>query len=202
MRGWTIVLFVVLIGWVIIFTPPQSLAPYVRPVAHYTDPVFLFAFGLYTLPGKTLLTWIWPGFLYPDLPPILGRRSICAGGDCHLRLGLHALVFILGLAHHPVTLLEADRALESFRLEGLTVIVRISSNCSCASVTGGAERHFGEHATGGSPVSGDTFQRIQAGRRPSRASQADHRGMLRPIGSNEKHFVTIASTGGYKAPVR
>jgi len=52
MRGWTIVLFVVLIGWVIIFTPSPVSGAICASGRHYTDPVFLFALGLYTLPAK------------------------------------------------------------------------------------------------------------------------------------------------------
>jgi len=118
----------------------------------------------------------------------------------HLRLGLHALVFILGLAHHPVTLLEADRALESFRLEGLPsssafpqLFVRISDWWE-------RERHFGEHATGRFASFWRYFPTNSSRATSPRRPKLIIGGMLRPIGiKTEKHFVTIASTGGYKS---
>src|ERR1051325_6539372 len=63
MRGWTIILIVVLVGWALLIGPPQSWAPVFQ--GHWSElwkafgPLILYT---YTFPGRQVLFWIWPGF--------------------------------------------------------------------------------------------------------------------------------------------
>ena len=66
MRGWTIVVFVVLAAWIIIVGPPAILEPSVRAVP---DSVYHFIgwlyFSVFAFPGRWVLQHIWSGFFDP-----------------------------------------------------------------------------------------------------------------------------------------
>src|ERR1039457_1385210 len=62
MRGWIIVVLVVVGGYLLLVGPPPASVPFVQTVSHYTDPIFLLAFGLFILPGRWVLLHIWSGF--------------------------------------------------------------------------------------------------------------------------------------------
>lgn len=201
MRGWTIILLVVLCGWAILFVPPQSTAPFVHSVNQVTGPFFEGFFYLFTLPGKALLTWIWPGFYSLTLQQFWAGASFF-----RVILAVFVWAFTLWFSYW-VWLIVLSRL---WKLTGrwnpfgwktyrhrphfLKLFVRISDWWE-------RERHFGEHATGrfasfweilsNEYKTGDIFLG-----RPKLIIG----GMLRPIGiRTEKHFVTIASTGGYKS---
>lgn len=201
MRGWTIVLLVVLCGWAILFVPPQSAYPFVHSVNEVTGPIFLFAFRTFTFPGRAVLTWVWPGFFSLTL-----QQFWAGAGFFRVLVAIFAWGFTLWFSYW-VWLIVGSRF---WKLTGrwnpfgwktyrhrphfLKLFVRISNWWE-------RERHFGEHATGrfasfweilsNEFKNGDIFLG-----RPKLIIG----GMLRPIGiKTEKHFVTIASTGGYKS---
>src|ERR1700686_4376292 len=69
MRGWTILVVVLLCGLALILGPPAFLEPSVRAVP---DSVWHFFgwlyFGLFAYPGRWVLLHIWSGFFDPPAP--------------------------------------------------------------------------------------------------------------------------------------
>src|SRR2546428_13922061 len=62
MRARVIVVIVLLFGWVILIGPPQSWAPFFhQPFTPYLDALGLLTFTVLTLPGRLVLSLIWPG---------------------------------------------------------------------------------------------------------------------------------------------
>src|ERR1051326_1302163 len=145
MRGWTIVLLVVLCGWAILFVPPQSAHPYVHSLNQVTGPVFVFAFRTFPLPGRTVLGWVWPGFFELSL-----RQFWAGAGFVRTAIAIFAWAWTLWFSYW-VWLISLSRF---WKLTGrwnpfgwktyrhrphfLKLFVRISDWWE-------RERHFGEH---------------------------------------------------------
>src|ERR1700733_13233989 len=63
MRGWTIVVLVVIGGWFLIVGPPAILEPTVRAVPdHIYALIGWLYFSVFALPGRWVLLHIWSGF--------------------------------------------------------------------------------------------------------------------------------------------
>ena len=63
MRGWTILVLVVLGAWFLIVGPPAILEPSVRAVPHSLyDLIGWLYFSVFAYPGKWVLLHIWSGF--------------------------------------------------------------------------------------------------------------------------------------------
>ncbi len=63
MRGWTIILIIVLVGWALLIGPPQSWGPIFQgPASEFWKLLGPLIIYTYSAPGRIVLTWIWPGF--------------------------------------------------------------------------------------------------------------------------------------------
>src|SRR5580658_984025 len=78
MRGWTIVVLVVLGAWLLIVGPPAILAPFFHLVPHQIyDLIGWLYFRVFAFPGRWVLLHIWSGFFsVPD--PVSTWRVLVA----------------------------------------------------------------------------------------------------------------------------
>lgn len=201
MRGWTIILIVVLVGWALLIGPPQSLGfLFQHPFSDFWKSLGPLIVYVYTAPGRVVLTWIWPGFFRLTL------NQFFAGAPFTEVL---IAVFAWGFAFAFSYVFWHFFGARFWKLIGrwnpfgwkitrhrpffLRQLVRFARWKE-------REHEFGEHATGAFAslweVLSNEFKLgdIFLGRPKLYIG-----GLLRPIGlKTEKHFVTIATTGGYK----
>jgi stage V sporulation protein K len=202
MRGWTIILLVVLVGWALLIGPPQSWGHlFEKPYSEFWKLLGPLVLYTYTAPGRIVLTWIWPGAFRLTLNQFFAGAPFPEVPIAILAWGF-ALTFSYFFWHffgarfwkligrwNPF-----GWKITRHRPFFLRMFVRIGGWFE-------RETKFGQHATGRFAslwdILSNEFKRgdIFLGR-----PKLIIGGMLRPIGLNtEKHFVTIASTGGYKS---
>ena len=202
MRGWTLIILVVLVGWALLFTPPQFLSPLFE---NHTLRTFAYGFGplilyTYTAPGRWLLLAIWPHFFDLTLRQFWGGAPFGS-----VAIAAFAWGFALAFSYVFWNFFGArfwkgmgrwnpfGWKVTRYRPFFLRQFVRFARWKE-------REHEFGEHATGAFAslweVLSNEFKLddIFLGRPKLYIG-----GLLRPIGlKTEKHFVTIATTGGYK----
>jgi stage V sporulation protein K len=201
MRGWTVILIIVLFVWAIFLTPPQFLTPVFETVhiPHFLGPLII---DTYTAPGRWLLLSIRSGFFSLTLVDIWSGRA--SSGDIALAVFAWAFAFAFSYVFWHFVGARFWKLIGRWdpfwwkitrhRPFFLRLFVRIGGWWE-------REREFGQHATGRFASLWEVLSNefhlgdIFLGR-----PKLFIGGLLRPIGLNtEKHFVTIASTGGYKS---
>jgi len=202
MRGWTILVLVVLGGWFIIVGPPAILEPYVRAVPHSLyDLIGWLYFTVFPYPGKWVLLHIWSGFFrltWPEFFHGAGWGSILVA----VFAWSFALVFsyffwlILFSRFWKLTGRWNPFGWKTHRMRPffLRIYGRMSDWWE-------GETKFGRQATGGfSSLLGVLANEFKDGDIFLGRPKLIIGGMLRPIGiQTEKHMVTIASTGSGKS---
>jgi type IV secretory pathway TraG/TraD family ATPase VirD4 len=197
MRGWTIVVILVLGGWLLIVGPPAILEPFVRAVPHQVfDLIEWFYFRAFALPGRWVLLHIWSGFFTIPDPPTTWRVVVA--------LFAWVFAFVFSYVVWAFALSRLWKLTGRWNPFGWKVYrTRPLFLRAYANLSDWREREFkfGRQATGGFAgllgVLGNEFKHadIFLGR-----PKLFIGGMLRPIGiQTEKHMVTIAGTGAGKS---
>ncbi len=203
MRGWTVILIIVLIAWAIFATPPQWWGVIAaNPVSHSLNFLGPLIINTYTAPGRWLLLSIWSGFFSLSLVDIWSGRASAGAIAVAVFAWSFAFAFSYVFWHFfGARFWKLIGRWDPFwwkitrhRPFFLRLFVRIGAWWE-------REKHFGQHATGRFASLWEVLSNefhlgdIFLGR-----PKLFIGGLLRPIGLNtEKHFVTIASTGGYKS---
>lgn len=201
MRGWIIIVLVVGCALMLIVGPPLSWAPYVRAVTHYTDPVFLWAFTWFTLPGRWVLLHIWSGFFsltWREFFHGAGIGAILRDGFAWLFAIVFSYFFWL------ITLSRLWKFIERWNPFGWKTYRHRPHFLKMFAAIGDwweRETKFGQHATGGfASLLGVLSNEFKHGDIFLGRPKLMVGGMLRPIGiPTEKHMVTIAGTGSGKS---
>jgi len=196
MRGWTILVLVVVGGWFIILGPPAWLTAHFPAVPesvwHFIGWLY---FGLFALPGRWVLLHIWSGFFDPPAPrlgPVL--------------IGLFAWTFAFVFSYFFWLILFSrfwkligrwnPFGWKTHRMRPL--FLRAYGNFGDWWET---EFKFGRQVTGGfASLLGVLSNEFKHGDIFLGRPKLLYGGMLRPIGiPTEKHMVTIAGTGSGKS---
>jgi type IV secretory pathway TraG/TraD family ATPase VirD4 len=203
MRGWTILVLVVVGAWFLILGPPAVLEPVVGAVPHSLyDLIGWFYFTVFPYPGKWVLLHIWGGFF-----------SLTLAGFFHGNAGWWAILvaafawsfaFVFSYFFWLILFSRFWKLIGRWNPFGWkTHRMRPTFLRMYANVSDWWEREtkFGRQATGGFAsllsVLSNEFKHgdIFLGRPKLIVG-----GMLRPIGiQTEKHMVTIAGTGSGKS---
>jgi len=197
MRGWTILVLVVVGGWFVIVGPPAWLTAIVpvlpESVWHFIGYLY---FGVFAFPGRWVLLHIWSGFFkIPD--PVTTWRVFVAGFAW-----VFAFVFsyffwlILFSRFWKLTGRWNPFGWKTYRMRPL--FLRAYANLGDWWET---EFKFGRQVTGGfASLLGVLSNEFKHGDIFLGRPKLFIGGMLRPIGiPTEKHMVTIASTGSGKS---
>jgi stage V sporulation protein K len=202
MRWWMILLLVLGVGWAIFFVPPHWFGPVNAVLWPVLGPVVIGFLQLFTLPGRWVLTHIWSGFFH-----VTAKDWIAGSAPWYwLVVSAFAWTFIVTFSYEVWnTVLPRfwkfigrwdpfGGSAYSGRPRGLKLITGIADWWE-------RETKFGQTATGGfASLLGVLSNEYQHGDIFLGRPKLIVGGMLRPIGiPTEKHFVTIASTGGYKS---
>ncbi len=202
MRGWTILVLVVVGAWLLIVGPPAILEPAVRAVPHSLyDLIGWLYFTAFPYPGKWVLLHIWSGFFSLTL-----AQFFHGAGWWAVSIAVFAWSFAFVFSYFFWLILFS----RFWKLTGrwnpfgwkthrmrpffLRVYGRMSDWWE-------GETKFGRQATGGfSGLLGVLANEFKHGDIFLGRPKLFIGGMLRPIGiQTEKHMVTIASTGSGKS---
>ena len=104
MRGWTILVLVVVGAWLLIVGPPAILEPSVRAVPHSLyDFIGWLYFTVFPYPGKWVLLHIWSGFFSLTLTQFFHGAS---WGSILVAVNYIGLLDELALFNRPLTAAE------------------------------------------------------------------------------------------------
>ena len=197
MRGWTIVVLVVLGAWFLIVGPPAILEPTVRATPGFVfDLIQWLYFRLFAFPGRWVLLHIWSGFFSVPDPPTTWRVVVA--------LFAWAFAFVFSYFFWLIIFSRFWKLIgrwnpfgwKTYRMRPL--FLRAYANLSD---WWEGETKFGRQATGGfAGLLGVLANEFKHGDIFLGRPKLFIGGMLRPIGiQTEKHMVTIASTGSGKS---
>ncbi len=197
MRGWTIVVLVVLGAWFLIVGPPAILEPTVRATPHFVfDLIEWLYFRAFAFPGRWVLLHVWSGFFSVPDPVTTWRVFVASFAWVFAFVFSYFFWLILFSRFWKLTGRWNPFGWKTYRMRPF--FLRAYGNLSDWWET---EFKFGRQVTGGFAsllgVLSNEFKRgdIFLGR-----PKLLWGGMLRPIGiQTEKHMVTIASTGSGKS---
>jgi type IV secretory pathway TraG/TraD family ATPase VirD4 len=201
MRGWTILVLVVVGAWFLIIGPPAILEPVVRGPHDVYHLIGWLYFTVFAYPGKWVLLHIWSGFFNLTWAQFFngaGRWDICVA----IFAWSFALVFsyffwlILFSRFWKLTGRWNPFGWKTHRMRPffLRLYARMSDWWE-------SETKFGRQMTGGfAGLLGVLSNEFKDGDIFLGRPKLFVGGMLRPIGiPTEKHMVTIASTGSGKS---
>ena len=202
MRGWTILVLVVVGAWFLIIGPPAIVEPAVRAVPHsFYDLIGWLYFTAFPYPGKWVLLHIWSGFF-----SLTWAQFFQGAGWWPVSVAVFAWGFAFVFSYFFWLILFS----RFWKLTGrwnpfgwkthrmrpffLRVYSRVSDWWE-------GETKFGKQATGGfASLLGVLAHEFKHGDIFLGRPKLIIGGMLRPIGiQTEKHMVTIASTGSGKS---
>jgi len=202
MRGWTIVVLVVIGGWLLIVGPPAILEPSVRalPDQIYALIGWLY-FSVFALPGRWVLLHIWSGFFN-----LTWAQFFHGAGLSSILVAVFAWTFALVFSYFFWLILFSrfwkligrwnPFGWKTYRMRPLFLraYARLSDWWE-------GETKFGRQATGGfAGLLGVLANEFKHGDIFLGRPKLFIGGMLRPIGiQTEKHMVTIAGTGAGKS---
>src|ERR1017187_5530822 len=197
MRGWTILVLVVVGGWFVIVGPPAWLTAIVpdlpESVWHFIGYLY---FGLFAMPGRWVLLHIWSGFFTIPDPPSTGRVLVA--------LFAWILALVISYVVWVVVLSRLWKLIGRWNPFGWKIYrTRPLFLRAFANFSDWREREFkfGRQVTGGfASLLGVIANEFKHGDIFLGRPKLFIGGMLRPIGiQTEKHMVTIASTGSGKS---
>ncbi|MGB9071022.1 MAG: type IV secretory system conjugative DNA transfer family protein, partial [Candidatus Acidiferrales bacterium] len=195
MRGWLIVLLIVLFVLGGFIAPPDSWLPFMRAVDPYIAPVMYFCLVVFMAPGRYVLSPVWD-YMARDVQPNIGS-VLLASSAWFFALAFSYCFWVILLSRLGKFIGRWNpfgwKTLRSrpYFLKMFTAISEWSER----------EFHFGQHATGGfSGLLGVLSNEFHDGDIFLGRPKLIIGGMLRPIGiPTEKHMVTIAGTGSGKS---
>jgi len=202
MRGWTILVLVVVGAWFLIIGPPAILEPAVRAVPHSLyDLIGWLYFTVFAYPGKWVLLHIWSGFFSLTL-----AQFFHGAGWWAVSVAVFAWSFAFVFSYFFWLILFSrfwkligrwnPFGWKTHRMRPL--FLRVYANISD---WWERETKFGRQATGGfASLIGVLSNEFKHGDIFLGRPKLIIGGMLRPIGiQTEKHMVTIAGTGSGKS---
>jgi len=197
MRGWTIVVLVVLGAWVIIVGPPAIAEPFLRATPHFVyDLIEWLYFRVFAFPGRWVLLHIWSGFFSVPDPVTTWRVFVAVFAWVFAFVFSYFFWLILFSRFWKLTGRWNPFGWKTHRMRPL--FLRAYANLGDWWET---EFKFGRQVTGGfASLLGVLSNEFKHGDIFLGRPKLLFGGMLRPIGiPTEKHMVTIAGTGSGKS---
>jgi type IV secretory pathway TraG/TraD family ATPase VirD4 len=197
MRGWTIVVLVVLGAWIIIVGPPAIAEPFLRATPHFVfDLIEWLYFRVFAFPGRWVLLHIWSGFFSVPDPVTTWRVFVAVFAWVFAFVFSYFFWLILFSRFWKLTGRWNPFGWKTHRMRPM--FLRAYANLGDWWET---EFKFGRQVTGGfASLLGVLSNEFKHGDIFLGRPKLFFGGMLRPIGiPTEKHMVTIAGTGSGKS---